>query len=250
MNSPVVLITGALTGIGRATAIAFAQEGAKLAVAGRHADKGAELVAELKEHGALDAIFVKADVLVEEEIRTLVDQVVGKFGRLDIAINNAGKEILGAITDITPGGFSAVFGTNVLGTMLSLKHEFRVMKSQGKGSILNVGSVYGHKGFGGGGSIYAASKSAIEGLTRCAALEGAPLGIRVNAVAPGHIETAMFQRVIGGQADMKSAVSKMIPLQRVGDASEIGEAIKFIASDKAAFMTGEIVTIDGGLAAS
>jgi NAD(P)-dependent dehydrogenase (short-subunit alcohol dehydrogenase family) len=123
------------------------------------------------------------------------------------------------------------------------------MKAQGKGSVVNIGSVYGHKGFGGGGPIYAASKFAIEGVTKCAALEGAHFGIRVNAVAPGHVETAMFQRVIGGNAEVKSAVSGMIPLGRVGEPNEIGDAIAFMSSGKASFMTSEIVTIDGGLAA-
>jgi NAD(P)-dependent dehydrogenase (short-subunit alcohol dehydrogenase family) len=249
MSAPVVLVTGALTGIGRATALAFAAEGAVVAVSGRHPDKGEALVADLKQSGALDAAFIKADVRREAEVSALVDEVVARFGRLDIAVNNAGKEALGAIQDVTESSYDEVFGTNVLGTLLSLKHEFRVMRAQGKGAIVNVGSVYGHKGFGGGGSVYAGSKFAIEGITKCAALEGAPAGIRVNAIAPGHVETAMFNRVIGGNSDVKAAISGMIPAGRVGEPKEIGDAIVFITSDKAAFMTGEIVTIDGGLAA-
>lgn len=249
MSEPVVLITGALTGIGRATAIAFAAEGARVAVSGRHPDKGEALVAELKGKGAAGAIFVAADVRHDAEVAAMVDQVVAKFGRLDIAVNNAGKETLGLITDVTTEAYQETFNTNVLGTLLSLKYEFRAMKAQGKGAIVNIGSVYGHKGFGGGGSIYAATKFAIEGITKCAALEGAPAGIRVNAVAPGHVETAMFNRVIGGSADVKTAIRGMIPVGRVGEPKEIADAIVFITSDKAAFMTGEIVTIDGGLAA-
>jgi NAD(P)-dependent dehydrogenase (short-subunit alcohol dehydrogenase family) len=249
MLKPVVLITGALSGIGRATAFAFAAEGSRVAVSGRHPDKGEALVAELMRKGASEATFFRADVRKEAEVSALIDQVVARFGRLDIAVNNAGKEALGLIPDVTEQSYEEVFGTNVLGTLLSLKHEFRVMKAQSKGSIVNIGSVYGHKGFGGGGSVYAASKFAIEGITKCAALEGAPAGIRVNAVAPGHIETAMFDRVIGGNDDVKTMVKGMIPLGRVGEPNEIGDAIVFIASDKAAFMTGEIVTIDGGLAA-
>jgi NAD(P)-dependent dehydrogenase (short-subunit alcohol dehydrogenase family) len=249
MSKPVVLVTGGLTGIGRATAIAFAEEGARVAVSGRHSDKGEALVVELKEKGASDALFIKADVRYEAEVAAMVDAVVEKFGSLDIAVNNAAKETLGMVTDVTGEAFDEVFKTNVLGTLLSMKHEFRAMKAQGKGSIVNIGSVYGHKGFGGGGSIYAASKFAIEGVTKCAALEGAPFGIRVNAVAPGHVETAMFQRVIGGNAEVKTAVSGIIPLGRVGEPHEIGDAIVFMSSGKASFMTGEIVTIDGGLAA-
>jgi NAD(P)-dependent dehydrogenase (short-subunit alcohol dehydrogenase family) len=249
MSKPVVLITGALTGIGRATALAFAEQGASVAISGRHSDKGEELIGELKAKGASDAIFIRADIRHEPEVAAMVDKVLDKFGRLDIAVNNAGKETLGLIADVTPEAFDEVFTTNVLGTLLSLKHEFRAMKARRKGSIINIGSVYGHKGFAGGGSIYASSKFAIEGLTKCAALEGAPLGIRVNAVAPGHVETAMFNRVIGGDAQLKTAVASMIPLGRVGEPKEIGDAIVFISSDKAAFMTGEVVTIDGGLAA-
>jgi len=250
MSNSVVLVTGALTGIGRATALAFAAEGARVAVSGRHPDKGEALVAELMATGAADALFVKADVRNEDEVSALVDAVVGKFGRLDIAVNNAGKDTIAAIADITPESFDEAFGTNVLGTLLSLKHEFRAMKGQGKGAIVNVGSVYGHKGFGGGGSIYAGTKAAIEEITRCAALEGAPLGIRVNAVAPGHVETPMFNRVIGDNQDVKTAVAGMIPLGRVGEPREIGDAIIFMTSDKASFLTGEIITIDGGLAAT
>jgi NAD(P)-dependent dehydrogenase (short-subunit alcohol dehydrogenase family) len=250
MSNATVLITGALTGIGRATAFTFASKGAKIAVSGRHLDKGNELAAELKRKGASDAIFLKADVRSEPDVSALVDEVIGHFGQLDVAVNNAGKEALGAITEISKEAFDTVFETNVFGTMLSLKHEFRVMKPKGKGAIVNVGSVYGHKGFGGGASIYVGSKFAIEGITKCAALEGAPLGIRVNAVAPGHVETAMFQRVIAGNAEIKTAISKTIPLGRVGEPREIGELIAFLSSDSAAFMTGEIVTIDGGLAAA
>jgi NAD(P)-dependent dehydrogenase (short-subunit alcohol dehydrogenase family) len=249
MSKPVVLITGALTGVGRATALAFAQEGAKLVVSGRHPDKGQALVEELKRDGASEAVFVKADVRIEKDVSDLMDEVIRQFGRLDIAVNNAGKEALGMITDVTQEAYDEVFGTNVFGTLLSLKHEFRVMKPKSKGAIVNIGSVYGHKGFGGGGSIYVGSKFAIEGITKSGALEGALLGIRVNAVAPGHVETAMFQRVIGGNADVKAAVSGMIPLGRVGEPKEIGDAIVFLTSDKAGFITGEIVTIDGGLAA-
>jgi NAD(P)-dependent dehydrogenase (short-subunit alcohol dehydrogenase family) len=249
MSKPVVLITGALTGIGRGTALAFAAEGAQVAVSGRHPDKGEALVTELKQKGASDAAFFKADVRNEGDVSSLIDDVVKRFGRLSVAVNNAGKETLGPITDFNEQAYDEVFGTNVKGTLFSLKHEFRAMKAQGKGSIINIGSVYGHKGFGGGGSVYAATKFAIEGITKCAALEGAPLGIRVNAVAPGHVETGMFNRVIGGNNDVKTMIKGMIPLGRVGEPNEIGALIAFLASDKAAFITGEIVTIDGGLAA-
>jgi NAD(P)-dependent dehydrogenase (short-subunit alcohol dehydrogenase family) len=249
MSKRVVLVTGALTGIGRATAIAFAEQGAIVAVSGRHPDKGEALATSLKQIGASDAAFFQADVRNESEVSALVDDVTKRFGRLDIAVNNAGKEVLGMIGDFTEQMYDEAFGTNVKGTLFSLKHEFRVMKAQGKGAIVNIGSVFGHKGFGGGGSVYAATKFAMEGITKCAALEGAPVGIRVNAVAPGHVETAMFNRVIGGNDDIKTMIKGMIPLGRVGEPGEIADLVLFLASDKAAFMTGEIVTIDGGLAA-
>jgi NAD(P)-dependent dehydrogenase (short-subunit alcohol dehydrogenase family) len=182
MNTPVVLITGALTGIGRATALSYAQDRAKVVVSGRHKDKGAALVAELQAQGA-EAEFVQTDVRYEQEISSLLDKVVKRFGRLDIAVNNAGKETTRQLGDETAETYEEVFRTNVLGTLLSLKHEFRVMKVHGKGSIVNISSLYGHRGFAAGIS-YVASKHAIEGMTKCAALEGAAQGIRVNAVAP------------------------------------------------------------------
>jgi NAD(P)-dependent dehydrogenase (short-subunit alcohol dehydrogenase family) len=248
MNKPVVLITGALTGIGRATAFAFADEGASIVVSGRHQDKGDELVRELRATG-VEAEFVKADIRHEADVANLVERTVARFGRLDIAVNNAGRDGLGPVTEVTPEAYADVFDTNVLGTLLSLKHEFRAMLKQKKGSIVNIGSVYGHVGFPAGGSVYVGSKFAIEGITKSAGLEGAPHGIRVNAVAPGPVETAMFRRVIGNSEEVKGMVVGTIPQGRVGEPEEIAAAIVFIASDKAAFMTGEIITIDGGFAA-
>jgi NAD(P)-dependent dehydrogenase (short-subunit alcohol dehydrogenase family) len=248
MTERVVLVTGALTGIGRATAFAFASEGAKIVLSGRHQDKGDELAAELRRAGA-EAEFVKADVRYETDVANLVDKAVSRFGRLDVAVNNAGREGLAPISEVTPEHYNEVFDTNVLGTLLSLKHEFCVMQAQRKGSIVNVSSVYGHIGFGGGGSVYVGSKFAIEGITKSAALEGGPQGIRVNAVAPGPVETSMFRRVIGNNEDVKAMVVGSIPYGRVGEAHEIAAAIVFIASDQASFMTGEIVGIDGGIAA-
>src|SRR5467141_1518127 len=172
MKNPVVLITGALTGIGRAAAIIFAQEGAHIVVSGRRDKQGQELVAELQGLGA-EAIFVRSDVRKDEDVRNLVDQTVKRFGRLDIAVNNAGTEgSPGHVTDQTAESYAATFDTNVLGTLLSMKHELRVMLPQGSGSIVNVSSTYGHTGAA-GASVYAASKHAVEGLTKSAALEAA-----------------------------------------------------------------------------
>lgn len=249
MNTPVVLITGALTGIGRATALAYAREGARIVASGRHQDAGDALAAALKEMGAVDAVFVRADVRREDEVSAAVDRAIARFGRLDIAVNNAGMGILGPIGAVTPEFYAEIFDTNVLGLLLSLKHEFRVMEAQGKGSIVNISSIFGHVGFRSGGSVYAGSKHAVEGITKSVALEGAARGIRVNAVAPGPIETEMFERAVGTAAE-RSRFIGMIPQKRAGTPEEAANLILFLASDKSPFVTGEIVTIDGGYSAA
>src|SRR5438876_4553865 len=193
MNKPVVLITGALTGIGRATALAFAKDGARVVVAGRREAEGKALEAELRRAGA-DAAFIQADVRHEDEVRALVDNTVARFGRLDVAVNNAGTEgQVGPITDQTAESYAATFDTNVLGVILSMKHEVRVMQGQGSGSIVNISSTYGHEGAA-GASVYVGSKHAVEGITKSVALEIAKSGIRVNGVAPGPIDTGMLTR--------------------------------------------------------
>src|SRR6266852_4437285 len=244
MSSPVVLITGALTGIGRAAALIFAQEGARVVVSGRRDKQGQELVAELQALGA-EAIFVRTDVRKDEDVRNLVDQTVKRFGRLDVAVNNAGTEgTPGPVTEQTAETYAATFDTNVLGTLLSMKHELRVMLAQGHGSIVNVSSTFGRVG-GAGASVYVASKHAVEGLTKAAALEVAESGVRVNVVAPGPIETGMLNRFTGS-AEKKAALVAGVPLKRVGKPEEIAQAILFVASDKASFITGASIAVDGG----
>jgi NAD(P)-dependent dehydrogenase (short-subunit alcohol dehydrogenase family) len=244
MTTPVVLITGALTGIGRATALAFAREGARLVVSGRREEEGRKLAAELGKLGA-EAEFVRSDVRHEAEIRSLVDKTVARFGRLDVAVNNAGTEgTPGPVTEQTAETYAATFDTNVLGTLLSMKHELRVMLPQGHGSIVNVSSSYGRTGAA-GASVSVASKHAVEGLTKAAALEVAESGVRVNVVAPGPIETGMLNRFTG-TAEKKAALVAGVPVKRVGKAEEIAETILFVASDKASFMTGASIAVDGG----
>ena len=249
MPAPVVLITGALAGIGRATALAFAREGARLVVSGRRDDAGAALVRELRELGA-EADFMRADVRVEADVEALVGHAVARFGRLDVAVNNAGTEGQpGPLTEQSAESYAATFDTNVLGTVLSLKHELRAMLAQGGGgSIVNLSSTMGHRGNANAG-LYVASKHAVEGLTKTAALEGAAAGVRVNAVAPGPVETGMLERFAGG-ADRFAAMAAALPMKRLGRPEDIAQAIVFLASDKAGFLTGQVVDVNGGKTAS
>jgi NAD(P)-dependent dehydrogenase (short-subunit alcohol dehydrogenase family) len=248
MTAPVILITGALTGIGRAAALAFAKDGATVVAAGRREAEGKALEAELRGLGT-QAAFIKADVRHEEEVRHLVDETVARYGRLDVAVNNAGTEGKpGPVTAQTPDSYGEMFDTNVLGTLLSLKHELRVMQGQGAGSVVNVSSTMGERGAA-NLSLYTASKHAVEGLTKSAALEAAASGVRVNAVAPGPTETAMLDRLTG-TPDKKAAFYAAVPLKRGAKPQEIADAIVFLASDKASFITGQILRINGGKTAS
>ena len=244
MSTQVVLITGALTGIGRAAAIAFAKQGDKIVISGRRDEVGHELVKELRSLGS-EAEFINADVRMEEDIRALVDKTVARFGRLDVAVNNAGTEgDRGLITEQTAESYATTFDTNVLGVILSMKHEVRVMQGQGSGNIINVSSTYGHEGAA-GASVYVGSKHAVEGITKSVALEIAKSGIRVNAVAPGPTDTGMLTRFTG-TPENKAALVTTVPLGRLGLSEELADAIVFIASDKASFITGHVLNVDGG----
>ena len=247
MDSQVVLITGALTGIGRAAAVEFAKTGARVVVSGRRAKEGRALEAELLGFGT-DALFVRADVRHEEDVAALLEATIARFGQVDAAVNNAGTEGQpGPVVQQTTESYAVTFETNVLGTLLCLKHEMRVMQAQGYGSIINISSTYGHRG-GPGASVYAASKHAVEGLTKCAALEAAASGVRVNAVAPGPTDTSMLDRFTGNP-QRKAAMAAAVPLGRAGKPEEIARAIVFLASTAASFVTGQIVSVDGGKSA-
>jgi NAD(P)-dependent dehydrogenase (short-subunit alcohol dehydrogenase family) len=244
MSDQVVLITGALTGIGRATAVAFAKAGADVVISGRHTDEGQKLAAELRTLGA-EAEFVQADVRRENDIQKLVDHTVSRFGRLDVAVNNAGTEGKpGPLTDQTAESYAATFDTNVLGTLLSMKHELRVMLPQIHGSIINVSSTYGRSGAP-GAALYVGSKHAVEGFTKAAALEFAESGVRINVVAPGPIETGMLNRFTGTPQKKANSISA-VPMKRTGQPEEVAAAILFLASDKASFITGASLATDGG----
>jgi NAD(P)-dependent dehydrogenase (short-subunit alcohol dehydrogenase family) len=245
MDTSVVLITGALTGIGRATALAFARDSAQIVVSGRNQERGDALAAELRKLGAA-ADFIAADVRKDVEVQSLVDRTVKRFGRLDVAVNNAGTEgQRGMLVDQSAETFAATFDTNVLGTLFGLKHELRVMLAQKKGSIINISSTFGKFGAA-GAALYSASKHAVEGLTQSAALEGAAAGVRVNAVAPGPIETGMLNRFVSHDETAKAGLISTVPLKRGGKPDEIAQAILFLASEKASFITGHILAADGG----
>jgi NAD(P)-dependent dehydrogenase (short-subunit alcohol dehydrogenase family) len=247
-DGPVVLVTGALTGIGRATALAFAREGARLVISGRREKEGQLLAAEIRQLD-VPAEFVRADVRFEANVRDVVEAALKRFGRLDVAVNNAGTEgNPGPITEQTAESYQATFETNVLGTFLSLKHELRAMLKRGSGSIVNLSSIAGHVGMA-GASIYVASKHAIEGLTKAAALEGAAAGVRVNAVAPGPVATAMLERFVGGNQELRAGILSTIPAKRAATVEEIAQTIVFVASDKAQYLTGQIISVDGGYTA-
>jgi len=244
MSSQVVLITGALTGIGRAAAMIFAQEGAHLVVSGRRDKEGQQLAAELQGLGA-EAVFVRADVRNEDDVRNLVDQAIKRFGHLDIAVNNAATEGLrGLVTEQTAESYAATFDSNVLGVLLSMKHELRVMLPQGSGSIVNVSSTYGSVGAA-GASVYVASKHAVEGLTKSAALEVAGTGVRVNVVAPGTTDTGMLTRFTNTDEN-KAALVSTVPVKRLATPEEIAHVIVFVASANASYMTGSSISVDGG----
>lgn len=244
MKGKVVLITGGLTGIGRATALAFAGKGAKVVVAGRRDEAGKSLVFELRSLGS-EAEFINTDVRKEEDIRNAVDKTVTRFGRLDVAVNNAGTEgQVGPITDQTAESYAATFDTNVLGVLLSMKHEVRIMQKQGNGTIVNISSTFGHKGAP-LASVYVAAKHAVEGITKSVALEIVKSGIRVNAVAPGPVDTGMLTRFTH-TAENKAALVTQVPMARLGLSEELANAIVFIASDEASFITGHILNVDGG----
>jgi NAD(P)-dependent dehydrogenase (short-subunit alcohol dehydrogenase family) len=247
MTNQVVMITGALTGIGRATAVAFAHQGATIIVSGRKVVAGNTLAVELRGLGA-EADFVQADVRRDEDTRNLVEKVVTKYGRLDVAINNAGTEgHPGIVTDQTEDSYAATFDTNVLGVLLSMKHELRIMQKQRFGNVINISSAYGHVGSA-YASVYVASKHAVEGLTKSAALEAAAFGVRVNAVAPGPIETEMLNRFTGNDEN-KAGMAAQTALKRLGRPEEIADVIVFVASEKASYITGQSIGVDGGILA-
>ena len=244
----VVLVTGAGSGIGRATALVFAREGAKVVVSDIVVEGGEETVQQIKAAGG-EAIFVKADVSKAADVEALITQTVETYGRLDCAFNNAGIE--GGVKptiDCTEEEFDRTIAVNLTGVWLCMKYEIQQMLSQGGGAIVNTASVAGLVGFP-GLPDYVASKHGVLGLTKTAALEYAKSGIRVNAVCPGVIQTPMVERGAQLSPGFDELAVSMEPVGRFGQPSEIGEAVVWLCSEAASFVTGHPMTVDGGLVA-
>lgn len=241
-SGKVALVT---SGIGRATAVAFAREGAKVVVSGRREKEGLAVVEEITKAGGT-AHFVQADVAKEADVKRLVDETVARFGRLDVAFNNAGVEMVGPLTDVTEADYRRVFDINVWGVVASMKHEIAAMLKTGCGAIVNTSSVGGHIGMA-SVALYSATKHAVEGLTKSAALEYAKQGIRVTAVAPAAIVTEMMDRFVGGEdTEQAKGLAAMHPVGRMGRSEEVAEAVLYLASENAKYTTGISLPVDGG----
>ena len=242
----VALVTGATSGIGRAAAMAFAREGARVVVSGRRTQEGQETVAFIQQAGG-KAVFVQTDVTREPEVAALVNTTLATYGRLDVAFNNAGVEgAVGSVHEQTVENYHHIMDANVLGVFLSLKHEIAAMLQNGGGAIVNNASVAGLVGLP-GAALYVASKHAVLGLTKAAALEYAAQSIRVNAVSPGAIETPMFDRFTTALgADSHRQIAALHPMGRTGRPEEIADAVLWLCSDQASFVTGQSLTADGG----
>jgi NAD(P)-dependent dehydrogenase (short-subunit alcohol dehydrogenase family) len=250
LQDKVALVTGAASGIGRATALTFAREGAKLVIADMNEDGGQQTVHMITENGG-EATFVQVDVSNATEVQAMISKAVETYGRLDCAFNNAGTEgtTMVSTIDYKEGDWNRVLSINLTGVWLCVKYEITQMLNQGGGAIVNTASVAGLVGSRGAGSAYAASKHGVVGLTKTAALEYAKQGIRVNCVCPGVIRTPMMERMLTRTPELEQQYIAAEPIGRLGLPEEIAEAVVWLCSDAASFVTGHTMTVDGGYVA-
>ena len=247
-QNKVAIVTGGTTGIGRAAAVAYAREGAKVVVAGRRAAEGEETVRLLKAQGG-EGVFVKTDVSKAVQVKELVERTLQKFGRLDCAFNNAGiEQVPNPFLEQDEETFDRVVDINAKGVWLSMKYEIPAMLKTGGGSIVNTSSSFGVVGMP-GLEIYVASKHAVIGLTKSAALEFGKQGIRVNAVLPAAIDTDMLQRFVGDKPESRAYMDAKHPIGRVGKPEEIADAAIWLSSSKSSFVTGHSLLVDGAFTA-
>lgn len=247
LDNKVALVIGGSTGIGRAAAIAFAQAGAKVIVAGRGEVRGKETEAMIQQAGA-EGLFIQTDVSDDRSVQSLVEQTLDKFGRLDAAFNNAGIEgKVAPLAETTESDFDNIININLKGVYLGLKYQVQHMLENGGGAIVNTASIGGVVGFP-NTAIYCASKHGVIGLTKTAALELAQSNIRVNAIAPGAVQTGLLNRMSGGEASAQ-AVAQAIPMGRVSTPEEIALAVVWLCSDEASYITGQTLILDGGFTA-
>lgn len=244
----VAILTGGTSGIGKATALLFAKEGAKVAIAARREDEGQQVVREIRDMGG-EAIFVKTDVTKADDCASAVSRTVASFGKLDIAFNNAGISHSGQATaDTDEAAWDAVIDVNLKGTFLSMKYEIPEILKAGGGSIINMSSTYGLIGSALGACSYHASKHGVIGITRAAALEYAKQKLRINAVCPAFVATDMISKFLA-DPDVAAHLASLHPVGRMGTLEETAEAVVFLASDASTFITGTTLSIDGGMAA-
>lgn len=245
MNGKVVIVTGGSSGIGRATAIAFAREGAKVVIAARRVNEGEETVKQIVDDGG-EAIFVQTNVTQANEVQVLVDRTLEKYGRLDAAFNNAGSGKGVRLIDLTEEEWEQEIAVNLKSVWLCMKYQIPAMLKSGKGAIVNMasqGAILGVPNY----AAYGAAKGGAAALTRAAAAEYAAEGIRINAISPGAVETELWANAPAG---MLEQVAAGIPMQRVGQPQDVAETVVWLCSDAAGFITGQNIAIDGGYTTS